>query len=129
LEEAEIERLLGGPPRVGFQDIVEHPRLPEARKLYLDRFLEVYGGDPFLVRLLIKSGRFIVYHLVAILDAAQDPARRETWATVGLLKQKMALLGLASGRHVVRGWIHGAAAGRRGPPCPDSQAHREAARA
>jgi hypothetical protein len=47
-----------------------------------------------------NRGRFIVYHLVATLDAAQDPARRETWATVGLLKQKMALLGLASGRHV-----------------------------
>jgi hypothetical protein len=75
-------------------------RLPEARKRYLDRFLEVYGGDPFLVRLLIESGRFIVYHLVAVLDAAQDPARRETWATVGLLKQQLARIGLASGRHV-----------------------------
>src|SRR5437016_2083329 len=63
LEQAEIERLLGGAPRLSIEDIVKHPRLPEARKLYLDRFLEVYGGDPFLVRLLIESGRFILYHL------------------------------------------------------------------
>jgi hypothetical protein len=100
LEEAEIERLLGSSPRIAFADIVRHPRLPEARRRYLDRFLEVYGGDPFLVRLLIESGRFVVYHLVTILDAAQDPARRETWATVGLLKQQLSLMGLASGRHV-----------------------------
>jgi hypothetical protein len=100
LEEAEIARLLGAPPRIVFADIVKHPRLPEARKRYLDRFLEVYGGDPFLVRLLIESGRFVVYHVVTILDAAQDPARRETWATVGLLKQELARVGLASGRHV-----------------------------
>jgi hypothetical protein len=100
LDEAEIERLLGGPPRLAFEDIVNHPRLADARKLYFDRFLEVYSGDPFLVRLLIESGRFIVYHLVVLLEAAQDPAHRETWATVGLLKQKMALFGLASGRHV-----------------------------
>src|SRR5262245_19710852 len=48
LEHAEVEHLLGGSPRIALEDIVRHPRLPEARKLYLDRFLEVYGGDPFL---------------------------------------------------------------------------------
>jgi hypothetical protein len=37
----------GSPPRVAFEDIVEHPRLPAARKVYVDRFLEVYGGDRF----------------------------------------------------------------------------------
>ena len=100
MEQAEIERLIGGAPRLALEDIVNHPRLPEARKLYLDRFLEVYGDDPFLVRLLIESGRFLVYHITVVLEAAQDPARRETWLTVGLLKQTMAMFGLASGRHI-----------------------------
>jgi hypothetical protein len=100
LPDSEIERLIGGPPRIALDDIIRHPRLAQARKLYLDRFLEVYGGDPFVVRLLIESGRFLVYHLVTVLEAAHDPARRETWLTVGLLKQNMALFGLASGRHV-----------------------------
>src|SRR5215470_11989016 len=100
LDDADIERLLGGPPRLTLDEVVGHPRLPEARKAYIDRFLEVYGGDPFLVRLLIESGRFVLYHLVTILDAAQDPARRETWVTIGLLKQTMAAMGMASGRHV-----------------------------
>jgi len=100
LEDAEIERLIGGSPRIAFDDIVSHPRFLEARKLYIDRFLEVYGGDPFLVRLLIESGRFLVYLIVANLEAGQDSARRETWLTVGLLKQTMAMFGLASGRHI-----------------------------
>jgi hypothetical protein len=100
LDEVEIERLLGGPPRLALEGIVGNPRLPEARKAYLDRFLDIYGGDPFLVRLLIESGRFVLYFWVTILDAAQDPARRETWVTVGLLKQTMAATGMASGRHV-----------------------------
>lgn len=100
LEDTEIERLIGHAPRVTIEDILAHPRLPEARKLYLDRFLQVYGGDPFLVRLLIESGRFLVHMIVLVLEAAQDPARRETWATVGLLKQKMSLFGFASDRQV-----------------------------
>jgi DNA-binding MarR family transcriptional regulator len=100
LDDGEIEHLLGGRPRSTPADIVGHPRLPEARKLYCDRFLEVYSGDPFLVRLLIEAGRFIVYIWVTVLDAAHDPANRETWPTVGLLKAKMATLGLASGRQI-----------------------------
>ncbi len=100
MEEDEIERLLGGPPRLRIADIVAHPSLPQARKVFLARFLDVYGGDPHLVRLLIESSRFTVYIILTVLEAAQDPARRETWLTVGLLKRTMGLFGLASGRHI-----------------------------
>jgi hypothetical protein len=98
--QTQIEHLIGRALRVTVEDIVGHPRLPEARKVYLDRFLAVYGGDPFLVRLLIESGRFLVFLLTVVLEAAQDPARRETWVTVGRLKETMALFGLASGRQL-----------------------------
>jgi DNA-binding MarR family transcriptional regulator len=100
LDDIEIERLVGGPPRVTLEEIVNHPRLPAARKLYLDRFLGIYGGDPFLVRLLMESGRFLLFHVAVVLEAAQDPDRPETWLTVSLLKRKMAMFGLASGRHI-----------------------------
>jgi DNA-binding MarR family transcriptional regulator len=100
LEQDEIERLVGGAPRLAYEDIVGHPRLPEARKLYLDRFLALYEGDPFLVRLLLESGRFLVYMVAIVLEAAQDPARRETWLTVDRFKRGMALFGLASDRHI-----------------------------
>jgi hypothetical protein len=41
------------------------PLLPEARKIYVDGFLAVYGDDPFLVRLLIETGRFFVFNIIA----------------------------------------------------------------
>ncbi|GGI28556.1 hypothetical protein GCM10010987_49990 [Bradyrhizobium guangdongense] len=100
MESAEVARLLGRQPRVGHDDIVQHPRLGEARRHYLDCFLRLYDGEPFLVRLLIESGRFSLYHLALVLEAAQDPARRESWLTIGLLKKWLGTLGMASGRHV-----------------------------
>jgi hypothetical protein len=106
LEDSGIECLGGGALDLSPEEqksiaaIVGHPRFAEARKLYLDRFLAMYGDDPFLVRLLIESGRFLVYILAVVLDAAQDPAERDTWFTVGRLKQHIASMGLASGRQV-----------------------------
>ena len=82
------------------EDSIKHLRLPEARKVYLDHFLNLYGGDRFVVRLLIEAGQFLVYHVALILHAAQDPAQRETWLTIGLLKRTLATYGVASSRHI-----------------------------
>lgn len=100
LDQADIERVLGGPPRLSVEEIVDHPRISEARKVFLDRFLALYSGDPFTVRLLIESGRFLVYHLAGVLDAAAEPDRRETWFTITRLKQHLKLFGMASDRHI-----------------------------
>jgi len=81
-------------------ELLAHPDLPAARRVYLDRFLAAYGDDPFLSRLLIEAGRFVLVALVVVLDAGHDPERRDTWPTLGRLKQEMAAFGLASGRHV-----------------------------
>ncbi|SKA35917.1 hypothetical protein SAMN02745126_05746 [Enhydrobacter aerosaccus] len=94
MDSPEIRRLLARAPHASIEEILAHPRFPEARKLYLDRFLAVYDGDPFLVRLLIESGRFVVYHLAVILEAGHDPERPETWFTVGRLKQLLSQFGL-----------------------------------
>ena len=56
----------------------------------------MYEGDPFLVRLLLQAGRFLVFHSAAVLEAAQDLSRRETWFTVAALKQQLAMFGYAS---------------------------------
>ncbi|MGX7874073.1 hypothetical protein ACVDG5_016150 [Mesorhizobium sp. ORM6] len=74
--------------------------MAEAREVFLDRFLALYSGDPYTVRLLIESGRFLVYHIAGVLDAGVDPVRRETWLTITRLKQEMSLFGLASDRHI-----------------------------
>ncbi|TBW38267.1 hypothetical protein EYW49_10005 [Siculibacillus lacustris] len=100
MEQAEIERLVGGPPRLSLAEIGDHPRISEAREVFLDRLLGLYSGDPHTVRLLIESGRFLVYHIAGVLDAGVDPARRETWLTITRLKQEMSRFGLASDRHI-----------------------------
>lgn len=100
MERDELERLVGDRLRLSFEEIVNHPRLPEARRAYLDSFFDVYAGDPFLVRLLLQAGRFFVFHSAAVLEAAQDPLRRETWFTVAALKQQLAMFGYASERQV-----------------------------
>lgn len=73
MDDAGIERLIGGKPRISIEDIVSHPRFADARKVHLERFLAVYSGDPFLVRLLLESGRFLVYLIAVMLKAAEDP--------------------------------------------------------
>jgi DNA-binding MarR family transcriptional regulator len=100
LEQDELERLVGGRLRLTFDEIVNHPRLPQARRAYLDSFIRVYEGDPFMVRLLLQAGRFFVFHSAAVLEAAQDLSRRETWFTVAALKQYLAIFGYASERQV-----------------------------
>jgi DNA-binding MarR family transcriptional regulator len=100
LERDELERLVGRRLRLSFEDIVSHPRLPEARHAYLKSFSAVYEGDQFLVRLLLQAGRFFVFHNAAVLEAAQDPSRRETWFTVAALKRQLAMFGYASARQV-----------------------------
>jgi hypothetical protein len=99
-EHSELVKLMGGPPRINRGEILAHPRKSEAMRLFLDSFLAVYGGDPKLVRLLIETGRFLLYQSVVLLEAAHDPARRDTWPTVGLLKQAMAQSGAASARQI-----------------------------
>jgi hypothetical protein len=100
MKDPEFLRLARGEPHLSYDEIVAHPRLPEARRLYVDRFLALYGNDPFHARLLIETGRFLVFHLAVILDAAHDPAQRETWFTVGRLKRVMAGFGFASDRQI-----------------------------
>jgi hypothetical protein len=98
--DVELERLAGVRPRLAYNDIVRHPRLREAIRVYLDAFLAVYDDEPFLVRLLIEAGRIALAQFVMVLGAGYEPARRETWPTVSRLKETMAAMGLASGRHV-----------------------------
>ena len=97
---SELETLVARVPHLSVDEILAHPRLPEARKIYIERHLTLYDGDPFLTRLLIESGRFVVNKVALALHAAQDLSRRETWLTISRLKQEMAMFGLTSGRQI-----------------------------
>ena len=100
MDDPDFVRLTGGAPHVTLEEVVGHPRMAEVRRLYVDRFLAIYGDDPFMARLLIETGRFLVFHVVVVLAAGQQPDQRETWLTVGRLKRAMAAFGLASERQI-----------------------------
>ena len=100
MDDPDFLRLVGGVPHLTIDEVVAHPRMAEARKLYVDRFLAVYDGDPFIARLLIETGRFLVFLVVVVLASGHDPARRETWFTVGRLKRELADFGMVSERQV-----------------------------
>jgi hypothetical protein len=100
MDDADFLRLAQGAPHLSYDEIVRHPRMAEARKHYVACFLALYDRDPFMARLLIEAGRFLVYHVAVILGAAQDPARRETWLTIGRLKKAMAMFGAGTDRHI-----------------------------
>jgi hypothetical protein len=53
-----------------------------------------------LSALLLEAGRFLVFHCVAVLGAAQDLSKREAWFTMAALKRQLAMFGYASDRQV-----------------------------
>ena len=81
--------------------MLANPRFPQARTVFLDSYLAIYGKDPFLIRLLVETSRSMVFLSTIFLDAAHDPARRETWFTVGRMKRQIASLGLGTSERQV----------------------------
>src|SRR6202035_1107268 len=90
VDEGKNKRLVGAVPRLAYEDIVRHPHLAAARKVYVDSFVDMYDDNPFLVRLLIETGRFAVFLMTILIEASYDPARRATWLTIGRLQREMA---------------------------------------
>ncbi|QCG89925.1 MarR family winged helix-turn-helix transcriptional regulator [Azospirillum sp. TSH100] len=85
---------------VSVEEIAGHPRYLQARKLYSESFLALFDRNPFLIRLLTDTSRYLLFTVSVILDANHDIERRETWFTVGRLKERMAVFGMTSPRHV-----------------------------
>lgn len=98
--EDQVARLMGDIPHVALDTLVRHPRLPEARKKYMDAFLNVYERDQGIARLLIEASRFLVFQVMVVLHVSHDPARPETWATMGRLKAALSAYGMASSRQI-----------------------------
>lgn len=77
-----------------------HPRFPAARRVYVQGILRLYEHNPFLNRLLIETGRSIVFFNILALYAAYDPSDRATWPTISLLKATVRPFGVSSARRI-----------------------------
>lgn len=87
-------------PYLPREAILEHPRFAEARDLYLQAVLALYGDDPFLNKLLLESARSVVFGGLMVLAASHDPATRATWPTLGNLKRLIAPFAQSSPRRI-----------------------------
>ncbi len=81
-------------------EILAHPRFPDALMAFIEAVLRLYEGDTFLTRLLLEAGRQVMFSVIICLHAHYDEADRATWPTMGLLKQSMTQFGLSSPRRI-----------------------------
>lgn len=87
-------------PYLPHEHLLAHPRFAEARDLYLQAILALYGDDPFLNKLLLESARSVVFGGLLVLWASHDPAARATWPTLGNLKRLIAPFAQSSPRRI-----------------------------
>jgi hypothetical protein len=87
-------------PHHSSEAILGHPRFPQARRVYVQGILGLYEHDPFMNRLLIETGRSVIFFNVLALHAAHDPSDRATWPTIGLLERTVRPFGVSSARRI-----------------------------
>jgi DNA-binding MarR family transcriptional regulator len=84
------------PPFHSADEILAHPRFPFARDEFVKAMLALYEHRPFLNRLLLEVSRTVLGIIIICLYARYDEAERETWPTLRLVADAMALHHLAS---------------------------------
>lgn len=80
--------------------ILAHPLFPEARNVYLQAVLSLYGDDQFLNKLLLEAARQIVSGGLICLLAAWNQDDRSTWPTLANLKRILRPFGQSSDRRI-----------------------------
>lgn len=88
------------PTDLSVEEILAHPRFPDARNAMLQAMLALYEHDPFLNRLLLQVGRNVMFVVIMCLHARYDETDPATWPTLNLVKRSMEIFQLASPRRV-----------------------------
>src|SRR4051794_1473740 len=81
-------------------EILAHPRFPEARHAHIEDFIGVFAGNRFMVRLLADAACLMTAALLVGFHAAYDENDTRTWATLGRLQRLIAARRLASPRRL-----------------------------
>lgn len=89
-----------GVPYRTAQAILAHPDFAQARRLYLESLLALYGEDAFLNKLLLEGARQVVFGALICLLAAHNMADRSTWPTLADLKRVLKPFGQSSDRKI-----------------------------
>jgi hypothetical protein len=78
------------------EEILAHPRFPQAREEFVKTMLGLYEHKPALNRLLLEAGRTVLVSIIMCLYARYDEDDRATWPTLALVTESMAEHRLAS---------------------------------
>src|SRR4051812_3824602 len=97
---SDAAQLMGDTPYLTLEELETHPRLDEARRVFVNGFLKVYDGDQKAMGLISDASRFLVFHNLIVFHAGYDPEQRETWPTIGRLKSVLSLYGISSDRAI-----------------------------
>jgi hypothetical protein len=82
------------------EEILAHPRFPLARQAYVKAIHATYEHNPLLSRLLLETGRTVVFIGIMCLHARHERADRASWPTLGLVTEQMVAHGVGSPRRV-----------------------------
>ncbi len=81
-------------------DIANHPRYESARNLYIQEHTGLYNREILANRVLMEATRIVLFTIVICQHACFDLDRRETWLTIGRLREVMGQWGLGSPRQI-----------------------------
>ena len=81
-------------------DIAKHPRYESARNIYIQEHTGLYNREILANRVLIEATRIVLFTMVICQHASFDLDRRETWLTMGRLREGMVQWGLGSPRQI-----------------------------
>jgi hypothetical protein len=98
---AEADReAVAAPARHPADEILAHPRFPQARAAFVKANLAIYEHNPFLSRLLLETGRTALFIVIMCVYARHDRNNRATWPTLKMVTEWTVRLGVASPRRV-----------------------------
>lgn len=87
-------------PLVSADDIISHPRFPDARAFYIEECIRVYKFGTFPGNIGADAGRVTALAIIVCLHARYVQDEPETWPTLKRLKETVANFGFASPRLV-----------------------------
>ena len=79
------------------EQILAHPRWPEARDCYIKVLVSSHGRDPAIRRVMQDMAGLVLFNLIVAIYEARGPSR-ESWPTIHRIREAFATFGLASSR-------------------------------
>ncbi|TGD97422.1 hypothetical protein [Methylobacterium nonmethylotrophicum] len=80
--------------------ILQDPRFPASRDVYIDAVLELHEAKPSTMELMLDGGRILVYGIVMALWGGYREDDVASWPTISRLKETVGWFGVASPRQI-----------------------------